>query len=102
MCSVPSMYGVRVLTAYLLHTCQGFAYQQGQVHLVSALWRQGKHWSVPCGSCSSSPLRANYSVVSKDTHEPCRAPRAHLAEIGTGRHRNPRSREARLTSTLYH
>lgn len=71
-----------------LHVC----FQQGQHH-VSVLLTAGPTLVCALWLLSPSPLRANYSVVSKDMHEPCRAARSSLLK-NTGRHQNPRSREA--------
>ncbi|KAL6791835.1 hypothetical protein J3E68DRAFT_409434 [Trichoderma sp. SZMC 28012] len=67
-------------------------FQQGQHH-VSVLLTAGPTLVCALWLLSPSPLRANYSVVSKDMHEPCRAARSSLLK-NTGRHQNPRSREA--------
>ncbi|KAL6852050.1 hypothetical protein J3F83DRAFT_571252 [Trichoderma novae-zelandiae] len=52
-------------------TLQGLHVSSKGSNLVtSVVWRQGKHWPVPYGSRLRSPLRANYSVVSKDRPPP--------------------------------
>lgn len=56
-----------------LHVC----FQQGQHH-VSVLLTAGPTLVCALWLLSPSPLRANYSVVSKDMHEPCRAARSSL------------------------
>lgn len=67
--------------------------QQGQQSLLVSSGSRANIGLCLWGSCLLSPLRANYSVESKDMHEPCRAPRAPLAE-NTGRYQNPRPAKA--------